>query len=563
MSRGFMKMESKHELKDDLRPEYDFSKMSAGVRGKNMQETATQFITQLQKTQPQPIDLNTQDQALIILYDQLNLAPFPVDLLDRKLPLIFIESFAYATAIPHHKQKLVYLLSTQRHFAIACGQQGLPVLNLWTMGFHADAIKELLQQYSQLQLTYMEPAEWETRQQFAQLHQSFGDRLIMLPNCFFIADVKHFRTKIKKGYRLEHFYRELRKQTGYLMAEGQPLGGSWNYDKENRKALPKTLAIPTILRETPEPITQEVIDFIQTYLAHTFGYLAHFTYAVTRDRALALAQLFMETRLANFGAYEDAMKAQEPFLFHSVLSLYLNNGLLLPQELCEMAITAYHQGLAPLNSVEGFVRQILGWREYIRIYYESQMPAVREANHFGFTYALPQLYWDGKTDLACLNDTVSHVLNHGYSHHIQRLMVLSNFSNLTHTNPQQLNHWFWLAYVDAYEWVELPNVLGMSTFADGGILASKPYVSGGNYIHKMGNYCAKCHYDVKKKVGDFACPFNYLYWHFVDQYRESFRENGRVSLMVSTYEKKSEAEKEAIRRSATQFIEQLPRYSPT
>ncbi|PZV16243.1 MAG: cryptochrome/photolyase family protein [Pseudanabaena sp.] len=524
-----------------------------------MIETARDFFAQINNVPSLENNLNTNDRALLILYDQLNLDVFPKELLDEKPLLIFVESLKYATVIPHHKQKLVYILSAQRHFAITCHNQGFPVSNIFTQGFHADAIAEFLEQYPQINLTYMQPSEWDTRSQMAALADKFGDRIATIPNNFFIADTKKFKSKIKKGYRLENFYRELRKQTGYLMADEKPVGGTWNYDKENRKSLPKNVSIPNIPVIEPDVITQEVIELVKNYLPNNFGRLDQFDYAVTRDRALGLAQAFIETRLANFGAYEDAIKVGEPFLFHSVLSPYLNNGLLLPQELCEMAIAAYEQKLAPLNSVEGFVRQILGWREYIHVYYEAQMPQVRESNYFGFTNDLPQLYWDANTDLLCLKDAVTHVLNHGYSHHIQRLMVLSNFSNLTNTDPRQLNHWFWFAYVDAYEWVELPNVIGMSTFADGGILASKPYVSGGSYINKMSNCCSQCKYDVKQKTGSFACPFNYLYWNFVDQHRDSFAENGRVSLMTNVYEKKTEDEKLAIRESSIHFIQNLKR----
>lgn len=524
-----------------------------------MIETNREFLAQINDAQSLQDKLKTSDRALFILYDQLNLQVFPQKLLDQNPLLIFVELLKYATAIPHHKQKLVYILSAQRHFAIACHTQGFPVLNLFTQGFHADAIAEFLEQHPQINLRYMQPSEWDTRSQMAALVDKFGDRINMIPNNFFIADKEKFKSKIKKGYRLENFYRELRKQTGYLMADGKPVGGIWNYDKENRKSLPKNISIPQIPIIEPDVITQEVIQLVKNYLPDNFGRLDQFGFAVTRDRALELAQTFITTRLANFGAYEDAIKVGEPFLFHSVLSLYLNNGLLLPQELCEMAIAAYEQKLAPLNSVEGFLRQILGWREYIRIYYEAQMPQARESNHFEFTKDLPQLYWNADTDLLCLKDAVTHVLNYGYSHHIQRLMVLSNFSNLTNTDPRQLNQWFWAAYVDAYEWVELPNVLGMSTFADGGILASKPYVSGGSYINKMSNCCSQCKYDVKQKTGSSACPFNYLYWHFVDQHRDSFLENGRVSLMTNMYEKKTEDEKQAIRESSTHFILNLKR----
>jgi deoxyribodipyrimidine photolyase-related protein len=524
-----------------------------------MLETAREFLSQIDNSANLEDILTKCDRTLFVLHDQLNLDVFPKELLAQKPLLIFVESLKYATFIPHHKQKLVYLLSSQRHFAIACHQQGFPVLNLFTEGFHANAIAEFLAQHPKIKLSYMQPSEWDTRSQMAAIADKFCDRITIIPNNFFIADAEKFKSKIKKGYRLETFYRELRKKTGYLMADGKPIGDVWNYDKENRKSLPKNVFIPTIPEVKPDVITQEVIEFVKNYLPDNFGRLDQFGYAVTRDRALELAQAFIETRLANFGAYEDAIKVGEPFLFHSVLSPYLNNGLLLPQELCEIAIAAYEQKLAPLNSVEGFVRQILGWREYIRVYYEAQMPKVRESNYFEFTNDLPQLYWDANTDLLCLKDAITSVLSHGYSHHIQRLMVLSNFSNLTNTDPRQLNHWFWLAYVDAYEWVELPNVLGMSTFADGGILASKPYVSGGSYINKMSNCCPQCKYDVKQKTGNSACPFNYLYWNFVDQHRDSFVENGRVSLMTHAYEKKTEDEKLAIRESSINFTKNLKR----
>ena len=529
-----------------------------------MLETASIFLSKIDNSpisKQLKLKLHSSDRALFILHDQLNLEAFPEALLAQKPLIILVESLKYATIIPHHKQKLVYIFSAQRHFAIACHQKGFPVLNLFTEGFHADALDSLLAEYPNLEFTYMQPSEWDTRSQFNVLVDKFDGRVKQIPNSFFIADAEKFKSKIKKGYRLETFYRELRKQTGYLMEDGKPIGGSWNYDKENRKSLPKKMAIPEIPEIAIDEITQEVIDFVKGYLPDAFGKLDKFGYAVTRDQALDLANLFIESRLANFGAYEDAIKTGEPFLFHSVLSVYLNNGLLRPQEICEMAIAAYENNhennLVPLNSVEGFVRQILGWREYIRVYYEAQMPAAREHNYFKFTNNLPELYWNANTELACMRDAITSVLNYGYSHHIQRLMVLSNFSNLTNTDPRQLSRWFWLAYIDAYEWVELPNVLGMSTFADGGILASKPYVSGGNYINKMSDCCSKCKYDVKEKVGDRACPFNYLYWHFVDQHRESFAENGRVSLMVSTYGKKPDSEKQLIRDSALKFMATL------
>lgn len=497
--------------------------------------------------------------ALLILYDQLNLAVFPQELLAQKPLLLFVESFGYATAIPHHKQKLVYILSSQRHFAIDCSQQGFAVLPLFTTGDHSDAVEKYLSENPDAHLTYMIPSEWDVRTKMEAVTIKFSGQIQAIANNFFIADIPKFIPKIKKGYRQETFYRDLRQSTGYLMDGKKPIGGSWNYDKENRKNLPKTQKIPSLPKLEPDPITQEVMNLVQTFLPDNFGAIANFNYAVTREQALTLAQKFILERLPNFGAYEDAIKVGEPFLFHSVLSVYLNNGLLLPRELCEMAIAAYTKGEAPLNSVEGFIRQILGWREFIHVYYEAMMPKVKDSNHFNFTHNLPQLYWDADTDLLCLKDAIANVIDYSYSHHIQRLMVLSNFSNLTFTNPQDLNRWFYLAYIDAYEWVELPNVLGMSTFADGGILASKPYVSGGNYINKMSNCCAQCKYDVKQKTGEKACPFNYLYWNFVDTHRQDFMENGRVSLMTNMFEGKSDTEKAEIRTSSQMFIQSLKR----
>jgi len=523
-----------------------------------MEVNAPLFLSQLTDRQ---IRIENHKKVLFINHDQLNLSVFPQELVRESPLFLFVESYGYASFLPHHQMKLAFILSCQRHFALELKDRGFDVLTAFTSGFHSDGIKQFLETHSHLSLFYIEPNEWGQREKMKEIKQKFPDRVECLSNNFFIADVNHYRTKINRNYRLETFYRDLRQKTGYLMTEGKPIGNKWNYDKDNRKTLPKKIDIPTVTAFTPDEITIEVINQIRTYFGHHFGRLDRFSWAVNRTQALKLAEEFMIKRLANFGPYEDAIKTDEPFLFHSVLSPYLNNGLLLPRELCEMAIDRYEKNQAPLNSVEGFVRQILGWREYIRVYYEAMMPGIRNTNHFEFNLNLPQLFWDGKTKLKCLSDAMKNVIELGYSHHIQRLMVLSNFSNLTMTNPIELHHWFWLAYIDAYEWVELPNVLGMSTYADGGILASKPYVSGGNYIQKMSNCCSQCHYDVKQKTGESACPFNYLYWHFIDRFREDFKENGRVSLMVSMFDKKSEAEKEEIKRSALEFINQLPRYS--
>ncbi|MFQ3678919.1 MAG: cryptochrome/photolyase family protein [Pseudanabaenaceae cyanobacterium] len=499
------------------------------------------------------------DRQVLILYDQLNLAVWPRDVLAVGPTLVFVEALAYAAFLPHHPIKLTYILSAQRHFALDCAAAGYNVLHWRTAGTHADGVAEILQAYPG-HITYMEPSEWEPRQQLRALRARYPDRLTEIPNGFFLAPKPDFTAKIRRGYRLETFYREMRKRTGYLMVKGKPAGDRWNFDSENRRKLPANLKLPPVPTFSMDEITKEVWEWVRGAFPHHFGdFRAPFELAVTRAQALHLLQDFLEHRLDGFGPYEDAVRIGEPFLFHSVLSIYLNNGLLLPQEVCEGAIAAYDAGQARLNSVEGLVRQVLGWREFIRIYYEAQMPAVREVNHFGFTQPLPAAFWDGEIDLACVRDALHHVRTRAYSHHIQRLMILSNFSNLTQTDPRALNRWFYWAYADAYEWVELPNVLGMATYADGGILASKPYIAGGNYVHKMSDACAHCPYDVKQKTGDRACPLNYLYWDFVAQHPSDFLENGRVSLALRTYHKKTDAEKQAIADSAARFRQNLRR----
>ena len=278
--------------------------------------------------------------------------------------------------------------------------------------------------------------------------------------------------------------------------------------------------------------------------SNNFGKSANFNLGISRSHGLNALKLFLEKGLKNFGPYEDAMTTRGSVLFHSQLSIYMNVGLISPKEVCDAAIEYSEITKSiPLSSLEGFIRQIIGWREFIRIYYEVMMPAVREANYFGFDKDLPAVYWTANTKMKCLSECVRPVIEQGYVHHIPRLMILSNFSNLTNTDPRALNEWFWLGFIDAYEWVVLPNVLGMSTFADGGILASKPYVAGGNYVNKMSDYCNNCAYTVKEKTGDNACPLNYLYWNFIDEQRETFRKNGRANFMVNTFDKKSSEEK--------------------
>lgn len=506
-------------------------------------------------------DLDRADRAIFVLYDQLNMSVWPQWIRKEKPPLIFIEAKAKGDSLPYHKKKITYVLSSIRHFAIKCHQEGFPVHYYSTDQHYDDGLSDLLKKHPDLALTFMTPSEWDTRKRLREIRHEFEDHVEEIPNQFFFADLDEWKDNIEPGYRMEYFYRDMRRKTGYLMNNGEPEGGAWNYDEDNRESLPDGHPLPDLTSYEPDAITREVLQLVEDYHPENFGTLDGFQYAVTREQALHLLDEFIEERLADFGPYEDAMATDEPTLFHSVLSIYMNNGFLLPWEICERAVQAYEDGKVPLNSVEGLVRQILGWREFVRIYYEAMMPDIRNTNFMDFDEHLPELFWSGDTDMHCMQQSLKPVIEQGYSHHIQRLMVLSNFSNLTKTDPWELNKWFWFAYVDAYEWVVLPNVLGMSTFADGGVLVSKPYVSSGNYINKMSNYCSSCEYSITKKTGEKACPFNYLYWNFVDEQREAFEVSGRNSFMVNMYDKKSDEDKKEIKQSTNHFLSQLKRYS--
>ncbi|WP_020404172.1 cryptochrome/photolyase family protein [Gracilimonas tropica] len=502
-------------------------------------------------------NLADHQKAVFVLHDQLNLDAWPSWIREEKPLLIFMESAGKGQELPHHKKKAIYVLSSMRHFALECAEAGFPVHYYSTKKHFDDGLKEILTNHESLNLTYMTPSEWDSRERLQKVKKEFGKRVEEVPNNFFLADPEEYKERVKDGWLMEYFYREMRRKSGYLMNGDQPEGGEWNYDEQNREKLPKDHPLPKIAETEVDEITAEVIEMIEDWYRESFGKSENFSYAVTRRQALYRLNEFIDERLDEFGPYEDAMAHGEYELFHSQLSVYLNNGLILPKEACDKAEEAYKNGKARLNSVEGFIRQIIGWREYVRIYYEAMMPEVREANHFNFTRKLPEMYWSGETRMNCLSECLKPVIENGYSHHIPRLMVLSNFSNLTETDPRELNRWFHLAYVDAYEWVVLPNVLGMSTFADGGVLASKPYVSSGNYINKMSDYCKHCEYKISKKTGEDACPFNYLYWNFINKQRETFTQNGRANFMVNMFDKKSEEEKGMIRQDSERFIRDL------
>jgi deoxyribodipyrimidine photolyase-related protein len=356
---------------------------------------------------------------------------------------------------------------------------------------------------------------------------------------------------------MEYFYREMRKRYNILMDGQDPVGGQWNYDAENRKPPKNGLDIPATYKSEPDSITAVVSDLVAREFDDHFGDIHPFYFAVTRAQALIALSQFIEQRLIHFGDYQDAMLVGEPWMYHAHIGFYLNCGLLLPLECVKAAEKAYYDGRAPLNAVEGFIRQIIGWREYIRGIYWLKMPDYAQQNFFEADRALPSFYWTGETKMNCLKHCVTETRQNAYAHHIQRLMVLGNFALIAGLSPKEVNEWFLIVYADAYEWVELPNVSGMVLFADGGYLASKPYAAGGGYVNKMSNYCKSCVYKVIQKNGPDACPFNYLYWDFLVRNREKLASNHRIGMMYRTYDRMDEEKKRAIREDSHSFLASL------
>ena len=359
--------------------------------------------------------------------------------------------------------------------------------------------------------------------------------------------------------RMENFYRRMRRRTGYLIAaDGEPEGGSWNYDHENREPMPRGVTPPERPGYAPDATTADVLALVSRRFGNHFGRLENFDYPVTGDDARHYLGWFVRAALPGFGTYQDAMRQGEPLMFHSHLSALINCGLLTAAECCEAAIAAFHAGRAPLPATEGFVRQMIGWREFIRGIYWREMPDYGDRNMLDAHRKLPDFFWTAETDLNCLRQAITETRDHAYAHHIQRLMVLGNFCLLAGIDPKEVQEWYLVVYHDAYEWVEMPNVVGMILYADGGLFATKPYAASGNYINRMSDYCQHCRYDVKQRQGENACPFNYLYWDFVARNRTRLANNMRTSRVVATLDRMADAKVAASRQDATRFLDGLP-----
>ena len=478
----------------------------------------------------------------IILGDQLSLDLSALDALDPGCDIfLMMEVMEENTYVWHHKQKIVLVLAAMRHFAETLRQRGLTVdyvqLDaLDNTGRFTTEVRRAVARHRPSRIVVTAPSEWRVQTMVDGWADFTGTPVETLSDHRFFASRERFSAWAsgRRLWRMEHFYREMRREHGLLMDGDRPAGGEWNYDRENRKRLPARTVPPARQRFSPDAITREVIALVERRFPDHFGELQEFGWPVTRADALLALDDFVAHGLPHFGDYQDAMKAEAPFLYHSLLAPALNLGLLSPFEVCRAAEAAWREGAAPLNAVEGFVRQILGWREYVRGVYWTLMPGYAEQNALQATRNLPAFYWTGVTDMRCLREAIGSTTRHAYSHHIQRLMVTGNFALLAGIAPRQIERWYLAVYADAYEWVEMPNTLGMAVFADGGQMASKPYAASGAYINRMSDFCTGCTYDVKKKTGPGACPFNYLYWAFLIRQKERLSANPRMAMPYRT-----------------------------
>jgi deoxyribodipyrimidine photolyase-related protein len=496
--------------------------------------------------------------------DQLTFDLASLAAVDRADAVVLMAEVAEEAAyVPHHKQKLALVFAAMRHFAEALRADG------WTVDYRrldapeafatlTDALEDAARRHGARAVVGVLAGEhrvvaaqraWQARLRLPVTLLE-DDRFLVAQSDFerWAAD--------RRQLRLEDFYRWQRRQTGILMAGDTPVGGEWNLDHDNRKPLPPGTRVPQAPRFAPDALTREVLAMVSARFPDNFGTLDAFAWPVTRAEALEALDAFIETRLIHFGDYQDALVDSNATLFHSLLSTSINLGLLTAREAIDAAVAALEQG-APLNAVEGFVRQLLGWREYVRLIYFREGPAYLEHNDLDAHRPLPAIYWQGNSGMRCFDKAFEATRDLAYAHHIQRLMVLGNFALLAGLDPSEVQRWYLLVYADAYEWVEAPNVVGMALFADGGRLASKPYAAGGAYIHRMGDHCRRCRYDVKQRTGPDACPFNSLYWAFIARHRTRLADNHRMQMILRSWDKMDASVQQDLVSTAESFLEGL------
>jgi deoxyribodipyrimidine photolyase-related protein len=483
--------------------------------------------------------------------------------------VLLVESLAKSRALPYHRKKLALVLSAMHHFAAELRADGYQA-EVREAPSYAEGILAAVREHGATRVVAMQPREWGLAESLRELALPEGVELSLEPDGgeggHFLILCEAFAewADAQKGPRLraDVFYRWMRRRTGWLMDGKKPLGGKWSYDAENRERVPQGARVPRLGAYPPDAVTRAQMERVASWSGY-WGDVDGFDWPVDRAGALVFLEEFVNERLQRFGNYEDAMVSGEPFLWHSCLSVVLNLSLLSPLEVCEAVVEAHAAGRVPLNSAEGVIRQVAGWREFVRGVYWRRMPDLRTANLLGADRPLPAFYWDSsRTELRCVQESLRAVETYGYAHHIQRLMVLGNFALLTGVRPLDVSHWFWAAFVDAYEWVELPNVHGMALYADDSF-TTKPYAASGAYINRMSDYCKGCRYDVKQASGPEACPFNALFWNFMVRNRELLGQNPRLGMLLRGWDKRGAGTRQEILNSAAEFLATLEPADPT
>ena len=467
--------------------------------------------------------------------------------------ILLVEAVEEGRYVPHHPQKILFILSAMRHFAAHLREQGF-IVDYITLDDPANTssldgeLSRAREQHKPDSILLTEPGEWRLLERFCQRQSDWPELELRADTRFFCSKERFARwAHGRKQLRMEYFYREMRRESGLLMTpDDEPEGGAWNFDADNRKALPRGIRVPEQAHFPVDRITGEAEVLVREHFVDHYGQLDGFDYPVTHADADALWQHFRQHALASFGDYQDAMASDEHWLFHARLAAAMNIGLLDPRRICLDVQADWQAGAIPLNAAEGFIRQILGWREYVRGIYWLMMPEYAERNAFGNQRALPEFYWTGQTRMRCMQQAIGQTLEHAYAHHIQRLMVTGNFALLAGVEPSQICDWYLAVYMDAFDWVELPNTLGMVMHADGGFLGSKPYCASGQYIKRMSDYCSGCSYKVSEQTGAKACPFNALYWHFIMRHREQLNGNPRMGLVYRNLQRMPEAKQQAL-----------------
>ncbi len=500
-------------------------------------------------------------KLVLVLGDQLTPTLSALDAGDPDKDVVVMAEVAdEASYVPHHPKKIAFIFAAMRKFAQKLQDKGWTVAytKLDDAGNTGSITGELIrraEEHGATDILATEPGEWRLITALNELALPVTQH----PDTRFIASHAEFETwaEGRKELRMEWFYRDIRRKTGLLMDGDKPVEGKWNFDHDNRKSAPKSINYTGPMQFTPDDTVEEVLTLVETKFDTNFGALRPFWFATDAGQAQRQLTRWITYALPHFGDFQDAMMNEEKFLYHSIISFYINAGLLDPLEVCRQVEQAYLDNYAPINAVEGFIRQIIGWREYMRGIYFLEGPDYTTRNVLGHDRDLPAMFWGADTKMNCVAKTVSQTADEAYAHHIQRLMVTGNFALLAGIDPQQVHEWYLAVYADAYEWVEAPNVIGMSQWADGGIVGSKPYVSSGAYIDRMSDYCKSCAYKVKNKTGAEACPFNLLYWDFLIRHRDRFSNNPRMGNMYRTWDRMKDDRKDAVIADAQKWLDRL------